>query len=407
MNTIGIIAEFNPFHNGHLHLIQKCKELLNADRCIVVMSGDFTQRGAPSIVDKFTRTKMALSCGADVVLELPIYYALGSAEYFAKGAVSILNSLGCADYLCFGSECADVSHLTEIAKILNSEPDLYRAILEKEQKNGSSFAAARQKALFAYLDEKKISYQDTVLSSPNNILGIEYIRALLDTNSSIKPFTIKREGEGYHSQELSPLSSASAIRTKLLDSEGASSISFSVPSPCLCLLQDYQGSFAKSNDLSETLLYKLIMEQKNGYTKFMDVNEDLSNKISCALKDYKDFESFCDRLKTKDLAHSRISRVLCHILLDITASNMDEYKKDGYTGYARILGMNKASSELVKIMRKSSTIPVIGNLKEANTAFEKDLQKRLFDETLTASMLYFSLFKNTILNEYRLPLIIQ
>ena len=149
MNTIGIIAEFNPFHNGHLHLIQKCKKLLNADRCIVVMSGDFTQRGAPSIVDKFTRTKMALSCGADVVLELPIYYALGSAEYFAKGAVSILNSLGCADYLCFGSECADVSHLTEIAKILNSEPDLYRTILEKEQKNGSSFAAARQKALFS------------------------------------------------------------------------------------------------------------------------------------------------------------------------------------------------------------------------------------------------------------------
>ena len=406
MNTIGIIAEFNPFHNGHLHLIQKCKELLHADRVIVIMSGDFTQRGAPAFVDKFTRTKMALRCGADVVLELPIYYALGSAEYFAQGAVSTLNRLGCIDYLCFGSECADLSLLTETARILNDEPSSFRDTLSKELKKGLSYAAARQKALMTCLKEKDISFPDSVLSSPNNILGIEYIRALLELNSPIKPFTIKREGEDYNSEALSELPSAKAIRSALLEKNDFSLLSSCIPPFCLNELKNYHGTFADSDDLSVLLHYKLLTERSNGYTVFQDVNEDLSNKIISNLEEFTCFGAFCEQLKSKDIAYSRISRVLCHILLNITSKNMDEYKNNGYTSYARILGMKKASSDIVKEMKASTKIPVIGNLKEAKESLTSDLEKRLFDETLTASILYFSIYKNTVLNEYRTPLIL-
>ena len=407
MNTIGIIAEFNPFHNGHLHLIQKCKELLHADRVIVIMSGDFTQRGAPAFVDKFTRTKMALSCGADIVLELPIYYALGSAEYFAQGAVSTLNRLGCIDYLCFGSECADISLLTETARILNDEPSSFRDTLSKELKKGLSYAVARQKALMTCLEEKDISFPDSVLSCPNNILGIEYIRALLDLNSPIKPFTIKREGEDYNSEALSELPSARAIRAALLEKNDFSLLSSCIPPFCLNELKKYHGTFADSDDLSVLLHYKLLTERSNGYTKFQDVSEDLSNKIISNLEEFTCFDAFCEQLKSKDIAYSRISRVLCHILLNITSKNMDEYKNDGYTSYARILGIKKASSDIVKEMKASTKIPVIGNLKEANKALTSDFEKRLFDETLTASILYFSIYKNTNLNEYRTPLILM
>ena len=407
MNTIGIIAEFNPFHNGHLHLIQKCKELLHADRVIVIMSGDFTQRGAPAFVDKFTRTKMALSCGADVVLELPIYYALGSAEYFAQGAVSTLNRLGCIDYLCFGSECADISLLTETARILNDEPSSFRDTLSKELKKGLSYAVARQKALMICLEEKDISFPDSVLSCPNNILGIEYIRALLDLNSPIKPFTIKREGEDYNSEALSELPSAKAIRVALLEKNDFSLLSFCTPSICLNELKNYHGTFAASDALSVLLHYKLLTERSNGYTKFQDVSEDLSNKIISNLEEFTCFDAFCEQLKSKDIAYSRISRVLCHILLNITSRNMDEYKNDGYTSYARILGMKKASSDIVKEMKASAKIPVIGNLKESKETLTSDFEKRLFDETLTASILYFSIYKNTNLNEYRTPLILM
>ena len=427
MNTIGIIAEFNPFHNGHLHLIETCKETLKADRCIVIMSGDFVQRGAPALVDKFTRAKMALNCGADVVIELPVYYALGSAEFFARGAVSILDKLGCIEYLCFGSECGNIDLLTNAARILNEEPDFFKDVLAKELKKGQSFAAAREAALFACLESDKSlqsekdkaqeSCDSSVLSAPNNILGVEYIRALQDRNSKIKPYSIKRVGEGYHSKEIDEFSSASAIRSGIFSITAKSSVSdsdminsncidfsafeHSVPAACISLLKDYEGSFADTDKLSLPLNYKLLSEKNNGFTKYLDVTEDLSNKITSAIENFSTFDQFCTALKTKDLAYSRISRALCHILLNITASNMDEYKADGYTSYARILGMKKASSDLVKLMRENASIPVIGNLKEAGGSALSDLQKRLFEETLLASQIYHKLYLGTNLNEYK------
>ena len=186
MKTIGIIAEFNPFHNGHKYLIDKCRKDLHADRVVVVMSGDYVQRGAPAIIDKFTRAKCAVNLGADLVIELPIYYSLGSAEYFAKGAVSILSGLGCIDYLCFGSEFPDVNKLYEISDIISNEPPVYKDVLSTGLKDGLSFPAARAKALNEQLKNTSKGYDqaeyEDLLSSPNTILGIEYLRALNTLN---------------------------------------------------------------------------------------------------------------------------------------------------------------------------------------------------------------------------------
>lgn len=419
MKTIGIIAEFNPFHKGHLHLIEQCKKDLKADRVVVIMSGDYVQRGAPAIIDKFTRAKMALSCGADIVFELPIYYSLGSAEYFAGGAVSILDSLGCIDYLCFGSESGNIKPLTQIAQVLAYEPEDFKTALSDELRSGQSFAKARQNALLSVLS--KSSEQSNIvslLSSPNNILAIEYIKALIARNSSIVPFTIKRIGEGYNSSRKSEFSSASAIRDFIIASvsdnisdkkdifaNNPDLIVSSLPDICTEYIDNYPNVFATTDACSELLLYKLILEKSCGFSKYLDVTDDLSHKIIAALDDYSSFDDLCSNLKSKEIAYSRISRALMHIFLNITSEKMSLFKKDNYTGYARILGAKKTSSDLIKAVRSSASVPVIGNLKEANSL--TGLQKELFDSTLLSSSIYTGLFFKSTVNEFRQPLILM
>ena len=215
MKTVGLITEYNPFHNGHLYHIEKAKELTGADRVIVIMSGDYVQRGTPAVLSKHSRAHMALLNGASVVLELPVCYSCASAEFFAKGAVSVLDGLGCIDALCFGSECGNLEHLTSIAHLLSAEPETYRHHLQSSLKNGMSFPAARCHALEKMTGD---AYASQILSDPNNILGIEYLKALKELNSPIVPFTLKREFSGYHDTELHDCSSsASAIRKVLMN----------------------------------------------------------------------------------------------------------------------------------------------------------------------------------------------
>ncbi len=415
MKTIGIVAEFNPFHKGHLHLINKCMESLNADRCVVIMSGDFVQRGAPAIMDKFSRTKMALSCGVDLVLELPIYYSLGSAEYFAEGAVSILDSLGCIDYLCFGSECGDITLLTQIAELLSEESPEFKAELNNGLKNGLSFPVARTKALISVLSRNEGTTADTLkelLTNPNNILAIEYLKALLRRNSKITPFTVKRIGEGYSSSEISEYSSATAIRELIFSTLDATSqpdntgLYNALPAQCADIITSYKGKFACSNDFSMLLSYKLALEKEDGFEKYLDITPDLSNKIVASIGEHESIDDLCLRLKSKEIAYSRISRSLMHILLNITGDSMSAFKEDNYTGYARILGAKKSSSDLIKCIRNASSIPVIGNLKEANDGLSP-LQKELFDATITSSAIYSQLFWGKAINEYKQKLLLM
>ena len=216
MKIVGLIAEYNPFHNGHEYHIQKAKEVTGADTVIVVMSGNFVQRGAPAIMPKHLRAKVALKSGASLVLELPVCFATGSAEYFAQGAVALLDSLGCVDALCFGSECGDIQPLTRIAEVLSDEPEEYRALLRASLKEGLPFPSARERALQDYLHDPALS---RILASPNNTLGVEYIKALIRQDSTIRPYTILRKDSRYHADTLEPagnFSSATAIRRLLL-----------------------------------------------------------------------------------------------------------------------------------------------------------------------------------------------
>ena len=212
-NVLGIISEYNPFHNGHMHHLQECKKNTKCDGVICIMSGNFMQRGGPAIIDKWKRAQMAIENGVDLVIELPTYYAVSSAEFFAYGSVSILNSLEIVNNLFFGSECGDIKSLTKIAQTLVEEPWEFKEILKRNINSGLTFAKARELALIEFTND---NYIENIISSSNNILGIEYIKAILKLNSPIVPFTLKREGSSYNDKLLSTsFSSATSIREAL------------------------------------------------------------------------------------------------------------------------------------------------------------------------------------------------
>lgn len=402
MRTVAVIAEFNPFHNGHKYILEKAKEETNADNVLVIMSGDFVQRGAPAFMDKFSRTNAALNLGADLVLELPIYYSLGSAEYFAQGAVSILERTGIVSDLVFGSECDDLPLLSSIAEILLNEPEDFKLKLQEQLKNGDSFALAREKAVLHALHTEDPKVKE-ILSSPNNILALEYLKALKKLNSSIKPHTIKRVGSEYNSKELSAMPSATAIRSYLADKNSLvqDELRSMVPESSFNEIINYKGKFGNPDNFTKYLYYKILQAKGKGLTEYLDINEELSNKILDAADTLLSFDEFCEKCKTKNLTYSRISRSLMHIILDMKASNMDEYKADGYTGYARILGMKKAASPCVKEIKNVGNIKIFTQLKEASDLLS-DLEMRLLNETLFANKLYNLEFMGQNINEYRL-----
>ena len=444
MKVAGIIAEFNPFHNGHKYIIDYCKRYLGADYVIVVMSGDFVQRGAPALVSKFSRARMALESDADLVLELPVYYSLGSAEFFAEGAVSVLEGLGVVTDLVFGSEEGDLSKLDEIADILVKEPESYKSALQTALSAGDSFPTARSKAIEAAMAVTFTENKDDnllapcsfsvnsyagLLSSPNAILALEYLKALKRRSLPIVPHAVKRLGAAYGNAAIEasvngkrdiPTASALGIRNALrsINLSGSAAISAyelknksvmtedlktallsSMPRSAYDELVSYNSSFLDCDSFSMQLHHKLALEKTEGFTGYLDVNEELSNRIIISLTEFESFEQFCQVLKTKNLTYTRISRCLMHILLNITEENMSAYKADNYTSYGRILGMKKEASDLLSKIHAYSTIPVPGRLKD----FEKELsplQFKLFCETLTASGIYNFVSGNKIRSEY-------
>ena len=388
MKIVGLITEYNPFHNGHKYHIEKAKEITGADYCIAVMSGDFVQRGAPAIMPKHLRTMMALDGGCDMVIELPVCYATGSAEYFASGAISILNGLGCVDAVCFGSECGDYKLLERIAHILVNEPLDYKELLQNFLRQGNNFPRARQEALTSFFDDDSIT---AVLESPNNILGIEYIKAMLLTNSSMEGFTITREGASYHDNQLSDsFSSASAIRNYIFEKnhdkflhlkEHISAVSIDI------LNKEFDIRYpVEADDFSLLLRYKLLSETKESLSEYLDITADLANRIINARNEFFSVSQFTELLKTKELTYSRISRCLIHILLNI---------KDCYSicdTYAHVLGFRKSSNNLFSIIKQNSSIPIVTKLISIDDLNTNQL-KMLAQDTY-ASDLYESVISN-------------
>ena len=238
MKVVGIIAEYNPFHNGHKYQIDRIRKETNADYIIIAMSGNFLQRGVPALCDKQSRAKMALSCGADLVIEIPTLWATASAEYFARGGVSLLASTGVVTHICFGAESDDLDSLLEISSILKEEPDIYRDVLSNSIRSGNTFPIARKNALIAALPHIPTEKLDELLDNPNNILALEYLKAM---PNHIQPILIPRKGAGYHDTEIdTELPSATAIRKAILSdcSDDSTTFDRSMPEESLTILKE-------------------------------------------------------------------------------------------------------------------------------------------------------------------------
>lgn len=420
MKIVGLITEYNPFHNGHQYHLEKALELTNADAAVVVMSGNYVQRGTPAIMPKHLRAEIALKAGAAVVLELPVCYATGSAEYFALGAVSLLEQLGCVNAICFGTEAGNLTPLKKAAKFLANEPAEYKNSLQHYLKSGYSFPAARQKALFEYSNDREIA---SCLNQPNNILGIEYLKALYRLNSQITPYSIRRKESGYHDTELqSSYSSASAIR-KLLEysshaihtvsdnmydepvlSDVLTRLEEQVPPACIQLLEETHRIRYPiySNDFSLLLKYRLLTLTPENLAEYVDITPDLANRIAKNKNDFVSFDQFCDVLKTRELTHTRISRALLHILLDIRKKDLQECADNNLNRYAHILGFRRDCTDVLAVMKQKSTLPLLTKLSSAShldAAAQKMLMQDIFASDLYESVVT-NKFKTPFINEY-------
>ena len=381
----GIIAEYNPFHNGHAYQIEQARLLTGCDFLVVVMSGDYVQRGAPAVFDKYTRARMALACGADLVLELPVACSCASAEFFASGAVSLLDGLGCVDFLCFGSESGDLQSLMEPARILAKESPVFQEALRRGLSLGLSFPAARKEAFRACASNPDI------LDLPNNILGIEYLKALLQRESILKPVTIKREGQGYHDTLLdSRFASASGIRRFLKQEEAPLSalpaLKESLPDPVMEVLKDTLAHTLPvwEEDFSMLLRYELLRQSASDLTRYADISPDLGRRLKNCADKFSSFSEFVALVKTKDVTYTRITRALFHILLNLTGKDT---RNSVAMPYARILGFRKDHSRILGLLKENSRIPIIPKAADYKTYLTPDLQP-LFEKDLFAANLY-------------------
>ena len=414
MKTLAVIAEYNPFHNGHKYHLEQSLKVTGADYAITIMSGNFLQRGTTAIADKFTRTSLALRGGVDLVLELPFPYATGSAMDFSMGAISILNKLQSVDYLCFGAENPDLETFYKVSDVILSEPDSYRSSLKNHLASGNSYPLARSKALEEYFKDFSLG---EFVSSPNNILGIEYVTALRRLGSNIIPVPIKRVCAGYHDTNLyGNISSASAIREHFTSSATPTleSIKKDIPEDDYEILsQKYQQLWPiYDSELTPFLQSTLLREMD--FTEICDINQDFSNKLKALSKNCS-YQEALEQLKSKDLTLTRVSRNLIHLLLDYKKADRDAFVSKGYALYANILGLRKESSSLLKNINTNSSIPVINKKADFYNTIsaynqDTDIAKLMWKLDLKATDLYNCLIYNKYgtfcANDYSTPVVI-
>ncbi|WIV10819.1 nucleotidyltransferase [Proteiniborus sp. MB09-C3] len=364
MKIVGLITEYNPFHNGHLYHLNESKKITNSEYSIAVMSGNFLQRGEPALVDKWTRAKMAVDNGVDLVVELPVVYACQSAELFAYGAIKILDSLGIVDSICFGSELGNIQPLDYIAEILNNEPKCYKEYLRSELEQGNSFPRAREKALINYLgktDSLDSSMISSILSNPNNILSIEYLKSIKKIDSSIKPFTLKREKSSYHDKAISNnISSATAIREQLINTS-LENIKHTVPHITYKYLESFYNDnkdFNSLNNFSMILLYLLRNSTPEILKNILDVSEGLDNRIIDCSSKYNCIDDILNCVSTKRYTMTRLKRIIIHLLLSMNKNIIRTLHSYG-PQYIRILGLNSKGIDILRQAKKTSSLPII------------------------------------------------
>ena len=373
MKAVGLVTEYNPFHNGHLYHLNKAMELTGADISVAVMSGDFVQRGEPAVIDKYTRASMALNSGVNLVVELPVNYAVSSAENFAAGALKVLDHIK-ADSIAFGSESGDIEGLSELAHILCDNEDMLYKEISKYTANGISYAAARQKTV------EKLTDKDTaeMLTSSNNILAVEYLKAIIKNKYAIKPYTIKRQGDSYNDTDIrSEYASATALRENLK----AGNISEYIPVKVGLILSS-NTNYIYPDDITEVLFTRLLdilfasNYDKNVFIEnvmqYPDVSKEIAGRLYKSVMDMitrtvpqgaesKDngvfsFGSLCEHIKTKEVPLSRIKRALVRITLGLDKKHMEKYANEPYI---RVLGFDKKGQEYLSYIRKTVEVPLI------------------------------------------------
>ena len=383
---LGIISEYNPFHLGHLYHLQKSQEIVNPDYTIAIMSGNFIERGDTAIVDKWARAEMALNNGIDLVVELPLVYSISSAENFAMGSVKILDSLNMDTTLSFGSECGDISILSNIAQVLAKEPSEYLSILNHELALGISFPKAREHAVLMYLND--IRKYANVLSESNNILGIEYLKAIQKQKAKIKTVTIKRIGSKYNSTHLEDsFPSATAIRQAILNNEN---IEKYMPEISYKILKNKisKNEFVKGISIFEqAILYRLRTMSIEDILNLPDVSEGLENKIKKASNSCNNLANLTGLVKSKRYTMTRINRILLYALLNITKKDIEESYK--VSPYLRILGVNQKGKELLsKISKSNKKIDIITSPKKFFDITKNKLLKNMLEKDMIASNIY-------------------
>ena len=383
MKIVGLITEYNPFHAGHLYHMQQARELTGADYCVVLMSGSFVQRGEPAIFDKYRRTKAALLAGADLVLEMPVAFSTASAHEFAAYGVALLSAIG-VDAVVFGSECGQIEFLKQAASALNHESAEFQERLRKGLKAGLTYPQARAKAL---------EMEDTwasVLSSPNNILGIEYLRAAEDLHSLMEFYTISRKGSGYHEDTLADANfpSASAIRGIIRNSLSKDKDLLDILASHLPAVTHpaYTGAVPVFVDDFSELLNAAILQMQATFS-IADLSPELAARLAKPPYFPLSFEKRIQALKTRQLTYTRVSRALLHLALGMREEDISRWKDEGYALYARILGFRRQSSPLLSCLHKKSSIPLITKMADASQSLAPSALA-LLEQEVYASHLY-------------------
>ena len=406
MKTLAIISEYNPFHNGHLYQFSKSKEITGADCILVAMSGNFVQRGEPAIINKWARADMALAAGADLVIEMPFVFSTQDANGFALGGITLLNSLNVVQYLCFGCENNNRNMLLAIGRFLGNENTNYKTLVKENSKKGFEYPKARAQAICEYqenfgIDQLKITSSIQlmeILSSPNNILAIEYMKHLLKIKSSILPIPIKRIGAAYHEETIQKsISSATSIRNEILqnikypyqiDKKSSGKIKSVMPISAYNIL-DKELSEGRApvslNRYEQYILATLRNIPKEKLSLIHGVNEGLENRIKNAALKSTSIDMLLYSIKTRRYTLTKIKRILLHVMTGLLKEDVALFNNYGAM-YIRVIGFSHKGKTLLKKIKKNSSLPIITKL--SNFLREVNSEKSLHYKDLLKMINY-------------------
>ncbi|WP_186841044.1 nucleotidyltransferase family protein [Acetobacterium fimetarium] len=399
MKILGVIAEYNPFHKGHAWQIGASKKASGCDAVMVLMSGSMTQRGDFALLNKWERARLALSAGVDLVCELPVAYAGQSAEAFAGGGVKILNATAVCDVLSFGSESGELEPLNQLAQLLAEESPEFKLLLKKKLATGVSFPTARMMAVNQLSDDAS----GTLLHAPNNILAVEYLKALHRTQSPIVPMTVKRQGAGYHSLSACDYLSASKIRSILIDAlqrpEAAAAIlkqlDRQLPYPLDDVFLPVKQTHRVGGDerLLDALRLLILSRDVDHLKNTPYVAEGLEHKIRDAVKTADTLAELIDAIVSKRIPHTRVRRILGNRVLELNKQTLATFQSDDFTPYLRVLGFNQNGREILKRIKDHSELPILTNLK-TNENRLNDRQRELLYYDCRATDLHNLFYEN-------------